>query len=129
MRRRHLIPAVVAGAALLSACGAPTDAPPPADAVPAVRPPAALDPATVDATTALRPVAWADAEPFIDEGAAAEGWEPLRVALRHQRRWLRNRPADRLYTYGPREVSVTELRRGVDQLLAWLGEEPSPETF
>ncbi|MEO1083427.1 MAG: MltA domain-containing protein, partial [Acidobacteriota bacterium] len=122
--------ALAAGAALLAACGAPrSDVSPSVDAEAVAQASTALDPATVDAATALRPVRWADAEPFIDEGAAAEGWGPLRTALGHQRRWLRNRPADRLYTYGPRKVSVTELRRGVDQLLAWLGEDPSPETF
>ncbi|MEM6795083.1 MAG: MltA domain-containing protein, partial [Acidobacteriota bacterium] len=86
-------------------------------------------PAAPTAPNALRPVPRSQLPLLIDEAAGDGDWSSLRIALERQRRWLRNRPADRLYTFGPRQLRTTELRDAVDLLLGWLESDPSPETF
>lgn len=86
-----------------------------------------------DATSALRPVPSAKLPPLFDDGGddvvagtGNDAWESLRTALDRDLRWLRGRPQDRAYTYGPQTVTVAELRRALEEVRAWLEEDPPP---
>ena len=82
---------------------------------------------TVD--NAMRQLDWSEVPPFIDDGAVNGDWSSLRLALERQLRWLERRPQDRQLTYGPRKVAIAELRIMVKEVLSWLDESPSAETF
>lgn len=120
---RHLvIPSVCLAAALLAvACERP-----PAE-LPA--PPAEIvEPVYVEVTeptAALRPVAAEELPAMVDEG----GWGGLLEAVERGREWLRGRPDDTVFTYGPRQVAVGEMRALFDRVVEMLVTDPSPEAF
>lgn len=100
----------------------------------------------VTAENALRPVPLSRLPLLLDDGALAvdaaravttddggDGssgrWDSLRLALERHRGWLKNRPADRRYTFGPKQVSGRRLLDMADRILAWLDDDPTPEAL
>jgi membrane-bound lytic murein transglycosylase A len=59
---------------------------------------------------------------LLDDG----DWGSLRQALAHNRSWLARQPADRVLTFGPRQVSVEQLGSALERVDGWLAEAPTP---
>ncbi len=110
-----LVVGLVAGLITLAACR-PAEPPPPPT------PPPALE-LEVTAQTALRRVSDRVLRELVDDG----DWTSLELALERNLSWLAGQPAARTLTFGPREVSVGELRQGLELFAGWVAEAPSPE--
>ena len=112
-------PLALALVALTGACARPVPRPSPP---PVSEAPAAAEPTAEDA---LVPVPLRRLPLLLDDGDPAS----LRQAIEHSRTWLASRPAEELFTFGPRRVAAGELAAGMDRLLGWLAEEPTPEVL
>ncbi|MEM7356143.1 MAG: MltA domain-containing protein, partial [Acidobacteriota bacterium] len=75
------------------------------------------------AETALVPVRFERLPLLLDDGDSAS----LRQAVERSRRWLARRPADQLFTFGPRQVTARQQVEALDRVLAWLAEGLTPE--
>lgn len=110
-------------ACLLPACRRSPPPPPPVEAELPPPPPPQPPPPVTTPQAALRAVPPAAYPSFLD----AADRESLRAALDQSRRWLRGRPADRLFVFGPRQVTATEMLQGLDLFAELLAGEPSPQ--
>lgn len=111
----------------LTACSRKAPPPPPPPPV-ELQPPAPPPPPPPPVTTpeaALRPVAKHQLPSFID-GADRQA---LLAALNKSRRWLRGRPADRVFVCGPRQVTAADMLSALDQFAEMLADDPTPEVL
>ncbi|MEM7583049.1 MAG: MltA domain-containing protein [Acidobacteriota bacterium] len=99
-------------------CGRSGPLPPHEPPVEEERPP-------VTQANALREVERDQFPLLLDDG----DWDSFELALERNRRWLARQPDDRVFTFGPREVSVSELRAALVQLAEWLAADLSPEAL
>ncbi len=127
--RRHLARRLAATLWLLSlvslmpACRrSPPPPPPVVEAAPPAPPPTPPPPVTTpqDALRAVPRVAFPS---FLDTADRTT----LGAALGQSRRWLRGRPADRVFVFGPRQVTAAEMLQGLDLFAELLAAEPSPQ--
>lgn len=115
-----------------------------AGCAPDASPPIALSTEATEATeangtlvgAALRPVGLEHLPPLYDRDLSVSGrtdaspkLASLRLALERNLTWLRGRPQDRLYDYGERQVTAAQLSAALQEVVAWLDAEPSPEVF
>lgn len=117
--------AVVLLLALVVAC-ARTPPPPPPDPTPITEEPSPPPPPPPPISTpqeALRPIP-PDRLPSLLDTADRTS---LRAALRQSRRWLRGRPADRVFVCGPRDVTVGEMLTALNRFDEILTTDPTPE--
>jgi membrane-bound lytic murein transglycosylase A len=80
-----------------------------------------------DRAGALVERSWDDAPPLLDDGEG--GWASLRTATERSLTYYRRRPADAQLRFGPRTVSVRELIAGLERLLGFLEDEPTPQVL
>ncbi len=73
----------------------------------------------------MRPVPAGELPTLLDDG----DWDGLRQAVGRNLTYLRRVPADRAFTYGPRQVTAAELRDAFARVDALLKRGPSPESF
>lgn len=110
---------------LWTACTRPAPPPPPPvePVEPVVPPPPAPLPPVTTPEEALRQVSGTQLPSFFDSADRGS----LQTALNKSRRWLRGRPADRVYICGPRQVTAAEMLQALDQFAEILAGEPTPE--
>ncbi len=85
----------------------------------------AADAEPITAVEALVPVPFERLPVLFDDG----DWDSLSTAIRLSRKWLARRPADQVFVFGPRQVSVRQQVEALDQVLGWLAEDPTPEAL
>lgn len=85
----------------------------------------ALDASPISAEEALVPVSLGSLPVLFDDG----DWDSLNTAIHLSRKWLARRPADQVFVFGPRRVTARQQLEGLDQVLGWLAEDPTPEAF
>lgn len=118
--RRVLAPLVITAALLTGCPSTPVPEPPP---TPSEDEAPASTEEVADKRDALRPVPWEEMPLFLDDGDRSS----LLEAIGRNLTYLSRVPRDRVYTYGPREVTAAELRAAFTRLAAFLKRDPSPE--
>ena len=74
---------------------------------------------------AMQPVPWEELPSLLDDG----DWASLRLALERDLTFFGRVPSDRVYTYGPREITAARVREALGRLLRFLKRNPTPESL